>query len=352
MGRYPFLETGKRYLGRRKPFLAKSTFDDLERKNRYLNEVFVQLKKDGKVSTTNPEKFTVEDIGSFREFMRSESAEKGWTKGTKRKKASQNYLVGVLRFVKELCEFSGNDVFTELKANGEDLFEKVPKDLKPLSDRELAAIRKAAESMEGWTGEVARFIVAMYPYTGLRASELRLAHFEDLDIEKWTIWVRHPKGEAKYARQRTAPILPPARAAVLRFIEARRNWLKAHGVDRTEALIPVWWDGKFKFYEATQFRTIKKEIETIATENGTPIRFHLKTFRDTYCQQNIDRNPGNLSAVSVTMGHATSRTTETSYGRIRMDRALEDLQREWESDASPKVQFRRIESKFDITGYH
>lgn len=92
-------------------------------------------------------------------------------------------------------------------------------------------------------------------------------------------------------------------------------------------------------------------IEEIALENGTPIRFHLKTFRDTYVQQNIDRNPANLSAVSITAGHATTRTTETSYGRIQVNKAVEDLQRAWESDAIPKVQLSRIENKFDISGY-
>lgn len=350
MGRYPFLETGKRYLERRKPFLAETTFSDLERKSRYLNRVFVQLKKDGKVSTTNPEKLNATDIGAFKEYMEKTSSEEQERTG-KRKKAQHNYLVGLLQFLKQLCEYSGNDVFKELELNGEDLFEKVPKDLSSLSDKDLVIIYKTAQSMKGWTGEIARFIVAMYPYTGLRASELRLAHLEDMDVEQWTIWVRHPKGEGRYARQRTAPILPPARAAVLRFLDARKKHLSKHGIRNAEPLIPCWWKGEFKFYESTQFRTIKASIEKKALENGTPIRFHLKTFRDTYVQQNIDRNPVNLSAVSVTVGHATTRTTETSYGRIRVNQAVEDLQKAWELDALPNIQFQRIDNKFDITGY-
>lgn len=350
MGRYPFLEVGKRYLERRKPFLAKSTFDDLERKSRYLNRIFVQLKKEGKVSTTNPEQFSARDIGAFREYMKTASAEELESTG-KRKKAQQNYLVGLLQFLKQICVFSGNDVFSELAANGESLFEKVPKDLSSLTQKELGAIQKAAGSIPGWRGEVARFIAAMFPYTGLRASELRLAHLEDLDTENWTIWVRHPKGEGRYARQRTAPILPPARAAVLRFLDARKRYVKKHGAAAAEPLVPVWWKGELTFYSSTTFRTIKSKIEDIALENGTPVRFHLKTFRDTYVQSNIDRNPANLSAVSITAGHATTRTTETSYGRIRVNQAIEDLQKAWETDAPPKIQFPRIDSKFDISGY-
>jgi len=344
LGRYPFLEFGLQYMERRKPFLAKSTYDDKLRKVRYLNRVFVELKKAGKVSTTNPEKMNREDVGAFIEYMREAA-------GQDDDSNSQNYIVNILGFLKQICEYSGNNVFARMHAEGEELPQKVPKDLTSLSDKELACLIAAAESMKGWTGEVARFITAMYPYTGLRASELRLAQIEDINTEKWTIWVRHPKGERKYARQRTAPILPPARPAVLRFLEARKKRVRAHGVEKTEALIPTWRNGTFKCYESTQFRRIKSEIEAIASANGTPIRFQLKTFRDTYCQQNIDKNPANLSAVSVTMGHATSRTTETSYGRIRIDKALEDLQKQWETNAPSSFNPPVIDKKFDITGY-
>lgn len=337
MGRYPFLEIGQTYIERRKPFLAKTTYDDLERKVRYLNKVFVRLKKEGKVGTTNPGKMTREYIGVFVEHIRSTG--------------SQNYLVCLLRFLKQICEFAGNNVFAQMRAEGESLPQKVPKDLKPLNEAELARLKEAAESINGWTGEVARFLVAMYPYSGLRVSELRLAHLEDLDTERWAIWVRHPKGEERYARQRTAPIFAPARPAVLRFLKARQEWLHKHSVERTEALIPSWRDGKFGFYESTQFRRIKAEVEEIASKNGTPIRFHLKTFRDTYCQQNIDKDPSLLSAISLTMGHTTSRTTETHYGRIRTDKALEALQRLWEPDAPQKVNPPMIDKKFEPTGY-
>ena len=165
---------------------------------------------------------------------------------------------------------------------------------------------------------MARFIVAVYPCTGLRYNELRLAHFEDL-CREWSIYVRHPKGENRYARKRTTPILPPARDAVLRFLDARDKHLRSKGVEQTEALIPSWRDGRFDFYSPTGFRQIKGEIEERTSKGGKPVKFHIKTFRDTYVQMNIDRNPANLSAVSVTVGHATSRTTEESYGRISLN---------------------------------
>lgn len=103
-----------------------------------------------------------------------------------------------------------------------------------------------------------------------------------------------------------------AREAALRFLEARRAKLASKGVEETDALIPVWHGGRFGFYSSTHFRHIKSKVEERVARNGKPIRFTIKAFRDTYCQMNIDRDPSLLSQVSVSMWHATTRTTEES----------------------------------------
>ena len=72
---------------------------------------------------------------------------------------------------------------------------------------DLEAIFKAADEMTGWYGEVARFLVHFYPFTGVRASELRRAGVKDIDLRTWTFTVQHPKGELRYARKRTTVIL-------------------------------------------------------------------------------------------------------------------------------------------------
>lgn len=351
MGRYPFLEIGRQYLERRKPHLAESTYNDLKRKVPYLNSVFVMLKKEGLVTTTNPAKMVREDIGALEVYMRSEIQEKGWSKGAKRKQAGQNYLVNLLQLLKKVCLFAGNNVFAQMEAEGENLFQKIPKDLSSLTQEELARLAVAAESIGGWTGEVARFLVAIYPYTGLRYNELRLEHLEDLNTSKWTVWVRHPKGERRYGRQRTSYVAPPARPAILRYLAARQEHLRSKGVESTVALIPAWQGGKFDFYSPTHLRRIKAMIEKRTSATGPIIRFHIKTFRDTYVQMNIDLDPTLLSPTSVTSGHATSRTTETSYGRMRAERALDSMRKAWEPDAVPKPVTPLNGKKFDITGY-
>lgn len=354
MGRYPFLKVGMHYLERRKPFLAESTYADLERKVHLLNTIFTQLRSQGRVTTSNPAKMIREDIGAFVAHMERNEPEatevNGRKKGERVKKASRNYLVGLLNLLKKICAYAGNNVFTEMEVKGEPMPRKVPKDLSSLSQRDLDRIAAAAAEIPGWTGEVARFLMAIYPYTGLRYNELRLAHIEDIDTEEWTIFVRHPKGEKKYARQRTAPILPPARETVLRFLEARHEKLQSKGVMEVEALIPSWYDGRFDFYDSTNFRRIKSEVERRVSQSGKPIKFTIKMFRDTFVQMNIDRDPTLLSQVSVAVGHATTRTTEESYGRISVKRAVSDLNKSWETVQVPRCKKPLIDEEIGVSG--
>jgi len=170
-----------------------------------------------------------------------------------------------------------------------------------------------------------------YPYTGVRASELRRAHLEDIDTRRWVIFVRHPKGEDSYAKQRHAPILPPARQAILHYLTAREERLKEFGFDKAEMLIPVvkGTDSPHYYAEST-FRRLKKKVqERMIAEYGIDLDFCLRTLRDTYCQMNLDKDETLLSAVSVSMGHASTVTTERHYGRMKTKNALDRIQAAW-----------------------
>jgi integrase len=58
----------------------------------------------------------------------------------------------------------------------------------------------------------------------------------------------------------------------------------------------------------------------------------LKDFRLTFTQMTLDRNPSLLSDVSKQLGHATTRTTELHYSRIRDRAALQRLEDAWTGD--------------------
>lgn len=335
MGRYPFLIIARKYIERRRGFIAASSFEELSRKGIQLNRVLVRLKKDNRISTTNPTKITTDDVAQYIVWMREQNYE-------------NSYIAKNLGYLKQICTFAGNKVFEEIKGQGERLPTKIPKELRSLTEEELKEIFRKADSLKGWYGEMARFIVHFLPYTGVRPNELRLARIEDVDIDNWTFTVQHPKGEFRYARRRKTPILPPAREAVLRFLRAREERLLKAGITDCHALIPSIHSKKpDTVYSRTRFRHIKNMIEELVEQDMQGFKFQLKMFRDTFIQMNIDKRPDNLMAVSVSVGHATTRTTELFYGRLRMQYAVTMLQDAWQDDTGPDQQNRN----YGMTGY-
>ncbi|MEW6069547.1 MAG: site-specific integrase [Candidatus Thermoplasmatota archaeon] len=311
MGTYPFLSAALRYLEDQKPFLAEITVKTRERKFRYLNREFVKLWKAGKLTTTNPKRFTEKDIGAILLWMR----EKGLDPATQ--ETYIDYLTRVLRH----C---GNAVLDRMKEKRIPFPKEIPKEIKTLSEQEIQYIQKTAENIAGWRGEILRFIVPMYAYTGLRPSELRLAQIQDVDTTTWTIWIRHPKGENKYARQRTVPIPSPARFAVVQYLKARKEQLEKHGIQNCEQLIPHFIGNSTSYYTDRNFWLLKHKLEKISG-----LQFKLKDFRSSYAQNLKDKGVS-IEAVSKALGHSSTKTTERYYARIRDSSMFKEINRAWE----------------------
>jgi integrase len=132
----------------------------------------------------------------------------------------------------------------------------------------------------------------------------------------------------------------------MRFLKARKERLMKLGVEEASPLVPAFRGGAVSIYSENGFRRLKKIVQS-KLPPGFP-DFSLKTFRASFCQMNIDRDPSLVSDVSYAMGHASTRTTEAFYGRIKQDKALERIQRAWEQ-ASAKN--REIDEKYEVSGY-
>jgi len=109
-GRYPFLVYGMRYLKKRKPYIAERTYKLMDRTIRYLNRIALVLKEQGKLSTTNPSKFTQEDIASWVEWGRLSLDD-----GT---------MARYFSVMKRVCNFAGNPIFDKIKAEGIELLSR------------------------------------------------------------------------------------------------------------------------------------------------------------------------------------------------------------------------------------
>ena len=81
--------------------------------------------------------------------------------------------------------------------------------------------------------------------------------------------------------------------------------------------------GTMRYYTQAEWAKVKAQLE-----ENSGVRFKLKDFRSTFCQQSIDKG-AKPSSVSKIMGHSNSVTTERFYGRIKDKAACDNMQRAW-----------------------
>lgn len=311
MGRYPFVTVLERYLEKRAMVVVESTLDNESRILRHTAEVLEQLKEDGIISTTNPYKMGPADIKAYADYLTGKVEPE-----TKRKYIQ--YLDGVLLFAK-------NPVIGRMKKEGFRLPKGSKKPIRAISNENLGKIQAAAGEIEGWKGARAKFFSFCYPATGVRPSELRLSHLEDLNTKTWKLWVRHPKGEGSWGEPRPALVLPQYRAQVLQYLKDREAYVRACGLTKATYLIPRCDGGRNTHYCSNTFRKIKKEVQELSG-----VEFRLKDFRPTFATATVDIDPNLLPDVSIALGHATIKTTQQFYAQIKNDDAAKRIEEAWE----------------------
>jgi integrase len=132
-----------------------------------------------------------------------------------------------------------------------------------------------------------------------------------LNLHRWTIYVRRPKGAGEWAENRTVTILPPYREEVVKFLEERDRLLPYYGRTKATYLIPNIGRGKDGPYRSNHFRELKKEVQEISG-----IDFRLKDFRPTFATISVEKDPNLLVNVSAQLGHSNLMTTQRYYAQI------------------------------------
>lgn len=307
------------YFNAIRSYYAPRTLQTMERGFRTIHRAFLEMEKKGKVRRTDPRRLSKDDIAAFMEWMRNHRTRNGSGLAHATQSNYMDYLNGFLRF-------ESNGVIDQMKKlHYVRMPQKVSAEVRVLPEARVEEIRSKLRTMPGYWGYVARFMVAMYAYSGLRRSELRRARLEDLRLDAWTILVAHPKGESSWAIAAPAQILPPARKTVTEFLKARQRLLSAAGIESCEALVPKLTDGIADYWSDAMWGKVKAEAERWS---GT--RFRIQTLRATFGQMCIDWG-GRPDAVSRALRHKTTRTTELYYARIRSDHAFRLLEQAYES---------------------
>lgn len=332
MGRYPLKETIGRYMESNRSFLAETTFIERGRKLRAFAEQYDEMHGRDATLEADPAKWTEREMGAIILDMRKRHL------GLGTQKKQLGHINAVLKFV-------GNGVMSKMKVQTPHAFPRGQYVRGPsLTAGQLDALFDAVEKVTGWHGEVVRFVMAGYAYTGLRMSELRRAQFADLDLRGWTLRVRHPKGEGSYGEYRVVPLPGPLKPCVERFVRTRESMLAGKGELVAEPLIPRQrGDG---YYSANHFEQIAMEVRALSG-----VDFDFRSLRRTYGQNLLNRGV-QLSTVSLMLGHASTLTTEKYYCRKDADSARLEVVRAFEESApGPKFNPPLIDKKPGLTGY-
>lgn len=335
MGRYPFLTWVNKYLLIRGPTYAKSTAKELDRRYRRMERVLKMLVEDGKVSSTNPEKMSAEDILSYVNFLKTE--------GLKENSISHN-----LSALNDLLSYAKNPAVLTFRVEYPFAIPKhriirLPDMEKDLFQKIVQNANRVNES--DWKRLKAYALVVLALGTGMRNKELRLCQINDVFIDDMTIRAAHVKGEETYGHARDIAIRPEALEILKKYLKAR-NKIVAEKSPGNLALFPALWTKGNGFLSTNSIEKLKRIVEL-----ETDSRFDLRMCRRTYVQTAIDEGV-RTEAVSRLAGHSTTKTTEKFYGRVRQDVAIREAQTVWQMPKShPDVKTPKIDSRYEVTGY-
>ena len=311
MGRYPFITIANKFLRENRAYYARSTRANFRRLFRRLNEIFVELKSERKIDYTTPSKMREKEITALIIYMKSEE----FAPSTQDK---------YLDYLNRLLLHSKNTILVHLRKTKKGLMPReVPTEIAVIPQLTLQGIKEAATRLKKrWNRAVATFAVQLYSSTGLRPSELRRAKLEDVDTTNWILHVSNPKGKGRYTTGRSVMIIKSIHETMLTFLLKRDRYLRKYHQPDAEPLIPYcpfWRPHKARYFSQSEWAKLKKKIQKVAG-----IHFKWKDFRSTFAQVCID-NGAKIESVSRLLGHSSTKTTEAYYGRIRNDKAMEEV---------------------------
>ncbi|MBR4203255.1 MAG: site-specific integrase [Candidatus Methanomethylophilaceae archaeon] len=314
MGKYPFKDFAEEYLEKAKTSYTDETIRNRERRYRRMNAFVVDLRERKLISTSSPKQFTEKDVEVI---LREDS-----------KNHSPADMVHEINALNKLCRYCGNYVVEPCLDRNPELRPKNKngKRKSSMSDETYRAILERGLSVDpaDFIRIRAYALVLLCIDTGTRNKEIRLAEVGDIDTRAWTLDIIHVKGEATYGEERVVPIREEIRPVVERYLKARSKWIFDNH-SPSKALFPSD-SSKDGFLCGNSLRRMKDLVQ-----QDLQIRFDLRECRRTFGQRYIDQNL-ELSAVSVLMGHSSTRTTERFYGRQKNLMAIEKARETWEAN--------------------
>ena len=309
--RHPYIIAMRQYLSDTRSAVQPNTLRERESKLLYLFQVLLEFRLD-----TDPAAIREDHVHALVKWMRD-------------KELSLGYQAKLWQYLRGLLAYVGNDVLGRMTARGQ---WKPPKtNYSPTVPKDDSWYKDACDrlsKMPGWRPSVVLAATALYLHTGLRPKELRLASIRDLDLQRWTLRVRHPKGEQAWASDgESVRIFNGARPILSRYLELRDVRLKEVGLN-PEAVEPLFPNENGEHYSDSGWRMARYKAYEEAGIDG-----NYKTLRPTFGQRLKDRG-ASIEAVSKALRHKSVLTTEAFYARIRAEDAWDQLEEAWEKPRS------------------
>src|SRR5438034_3597265 len=197
MERHPYVLAMRAYLDGIQSTVGKATLRERESRLLYLFKVMLELRL-----STDPRIMDKEEIDALVLWMRERNL-------------GLAYQAKLWQYIRGLLAFVGNNILDVMKARGQ--WKPPKRAYRPVTVEEDGwfsdtVARRANET--GWRARMVLAATAIYYHTGLRPKELRLAALRDLDLQRWVLTVRHPKGEGAWAVDGERVRLSPRGAAV------------------------------------------------------------------------------------------------------------------------------------------
>jgi site-specific recombinase XerD len=301
----------KAFLADYRGVYADTTYTEITRRLKRINDEITRLGLPADYSEITPEQ-----IRTYAVYIRS-------------KKISQKSLAYDLSTLGKICVYYGNDCVDRAKAKYPLIFHVPPRSkLPPMARAEtseliakISAIKAPFKSVRA--GAVTMLVLG----AGLRTIEARYCEITKLNIQKWTILLQRVKGSGTYGQSREIPILPEVRPYLLYFLSLRAHQPPTVAESRYIFASPI--DGL-----PLSTNTLRRDKDRLIKRIG--IDYDYRKLRRTYGQILVDSG-ADIQAVSMVMGHASTRTTEAYYARLRADYALADILTIFETEKKEAV---------------
>ena len=281
--------------------MKKSSLEDKRRKLRLISKIFTGLYEEGVVSSNNPRKITKDDIIAYVGFRRS----KGISESTIGKDIcllNQFFLWLDNHSVEQFRMFGG--IFKPHSYTGRKT---------PMSNDVIDRVIELARSTDNWNILRGCTQILLCCCCGLRTQEARMMYVDGIVRMggKMIVHVEHVKGEGSWGEPRNVLVMDGIEDIIDKYLFERKRILEEYDRVSRSLFVPI--HSQSEFYVSQSFTKLKAPVEEVLGE-----KIDLRSGRRAYGQRLLDKG-NRLDDVSVAMGHASTKTTEGYYARVRED---------------------------------